>query len=288
MCQPHELKVPAFGLHHNVASSLPRCLASVHTTAGSSDQELQPFHNSERQMSSIDLVFNNNLEPAPITSIDVQPTSAPAGNSVGSEEMEAPASALGDGASAAATDRPAQSTAANALSVLLAALPSGLRSSIVSEFVATHTTSTRTTLTPTPSTRSTTTSLSITLFTSTRASSTSSSTPAATTTAAPPADSQQTSHGSIAGVVTGVVAGAVLIILAIVLMIRRSRQGKAPFGPRGSQRSRGSGRAYPEVAWLYDPSPTPPHEPRVYPQEESGASLLPQASRTQEMTTAGR
>lgn len=276
------------GLHRSVASSLPRRQTSDHTTGAFFGQDLSNTHNHGRQMSNVDLGPNNDLGPGPIASTDARPTSILADDSVSRAGMDAIVSAIGDGAAAAVTTRPGQPTAANALSVLLSALPSDVRSSMVSQFEATQTfsTSTRPTSTSTRPTASSTTQIttpSARSSTHTHASSTSSSIPAATTTAAPPVDSQQISNGTIAGVATGVVAGAVLIILGIILLIRRRRQGQAPFGPRGSQRSKGSGRAYPEVAWLYDPAPTPPNEPSPH-REESDASLLPRAP---EMTAAG-
>ncbi|KAK4504122.1 hypothetical protein PRZ48_005037 [Zasmidium cellare] len=83
-----------------------------------------------------------------------------------------------------------------------------------------------------------------------------------------------------------------LIILAVVFFLRRRQQGKPLFGPRASQRSKTSGRAYPEVAWLYDPAPTPPNEPsspsRGHQRDESASSLLPQVRQPQMAAMAAR
>lgn len=69
--------------------------------------------------------------------------------------------------------------------------------------------------------------------------------PAFTTTIA---ESEHIQNRAIAGIVSGVTAGTVLIIIAIVWLLRRRQQGKRPFEHR---------KVYPEVAWLYDPAPTP-------------------------------
>ena len=76
-------------------------------------------------------------------------------------------------------------------------------------------------------------------------------------------------NASVVGISVGLVAGAVLVALGGVFLWRRRKQGKAPFGPRGSQRS---GRVYPESAWLYDPQITPP---RSRAGSTAEAALLP-------------
>ncbi|KAF7192850.1 hypothetical protein HII31_05833 [Pseudocercospora fuligena] len=134
----------------------------------------------------------------------------------------------------------------------------------------------------TSSTPITSASSSTTLSTITRSSSTTSSIAAATSTAAPTAaPAPQLKNASIAGIATGVAAGAVVVLMGAFFLWRRRQQGKAPFARKTSQRS---GRVYPEVAWLYDPAPSPPPEGEMQDRHASERALLnPQGGAT-EMT----
>lgn len=69
------------------------------------------------------------------------------------------------------------------------------------------------------------------------------------------------SNASIAGIATGLGAAAVLGVLAGVYIYRRKHGDKNRFSMFGRSNSKSSGRAYPEVAWLYDPKPSPPGSP---------------------------
>lgn len=92
--------------------------------------------------------------------------------------------------------------------------------------------------------------------------------PSATTSLAPvftttmPA-SDHIENKAIAGIVSGVTAGAVLIIIGVVFLLRRRQQGKRPFEHR---------KVYPEVAWLYDPAPTPSGS--LHSRHDSGEEVL--------------
>ncbi|KXT01941.1 hypothetical protein AC578_2562 [Pseudocercospora eumusae] len=125
-------------------------------------------------------------------------------------------------------------------------------------------------------------SSSTTLSTITRSSSTTSSVAAATSTAAPTAaPAPRLANASIAGIATGVAAGAVVLLMGALFLWRRRQQGKAPFARKTSQRS---GRVYPEVAWLYDPAPSPPPEGEMQDRHAPESALLnPQGGAT-EMT----
>lgn len=168
----------------------------------------------------------------------------------------------------------------NALSVLESALPSNEASSFQSAFssevtaiqaslllpTATRLLSTSDTATPISKQWTATTSPTSTPTTmTTTPSSTLSHLPSATQTDSASPGSNDGSHpisnASVAGIAAGLSAGAVLIALGGLYLYRQRKRGKAPFGPRGSQRSRGSGRVYPEVAWLYDPRMTPEGSP---------------------------
>ncbi|PPJ61139.1 hypothetical protein CBER1_04198 [Cercospora berteroae] len=186
------------------------------------------------------------------------------------------ASPTDTGASSETTEPP------NALAVLYSALPSDVAASVASELTIDTanflpaTTSSRATRSSSPTAARS--SASSTLSTITR----STSGPAtATATSAPPSDddknSSQLRQGAVAGIATGAAAGVVLIILAALLLFRRKRQGKPMFGRLSRSNSSRSVRAYPEVAWLYDPAPTPPRHSRHYRRGESGVSLLPTA-----------
>ncbi|EME82912.1 uncharacterized protein MYCFIDRAFT_211194 [Pseudocercospora fijiensis CIRAD86] len=129
---------------------------------------------------------------------------------------------------------------------------------------------------------STSTSSSTTLSTMTRSSSTTSSIAAATSTAAPTAaPSPQLANASIAGIATGVAAGAVLTLMAAFFLWRRRQQGKPPFARKSSQRS---APVYPEVAWLYDPTPSPPPEGEMQDGHASERALLNPQGGAAEMT----
>ncbi|KAI5367350.1 hypothetical protein Slin15195_G024770 [Septoria linicola] len=174
----------------------------------------------------------------------------------------------------------------NALGVLFSALPSDVASSIASELdidttrflPAERTSRTRaSTSRPTDTTSTTRTSSASSIFTtSTRSSSTASATDSSATTLAPTANTgNQLRQGSIAGIATGVTAGVVLILLTALLLARRRQQGKPFFGAMQRSTSKRSNRAYPEVAWLYDPATTPPRTSENHSRAESGISLLP-------------
>lgn len=94
----------------------------------------------------------------------------------------------------------------------------------------------------------------------------------ANATAAPPATSDaKLPNNAIAGVATGVTAGAVLFLLAVVYFLRRRQQQQSgsnkpffsflPFLGGRKRRGAASEKAavYPEVAWIYDPTRTPPN-----------------------------
>ncbi|KAK3721951.1 hypothetical protein LTR37_002767 [Vermiconidia calcicola] len=81
-------------------------------------------------------------------------------------------------------------------------------------------------------------------------------------------------NASVAGIASGLSAGAVLVALAGLFFYRRRKQGKPLFGKQGSQRSAGSGRVYPEVAWLYDPVMSRGDTPR-HSRSNSGVDLIP-------------
>ncbi|KAM3425072.1 hypothetical protein BST61_g7039 [Cercospora zeina] len=195
------------------------------------------------------------------------------------------ASPTDPGAPSETTDPP------NALAVLYSALPSEVAASVASElnidttnFLPATTSSRRrisTSSTVTSSITTASSTASSTLSTITRPSS--SRTSASTTATSTPApvsdddDSSQLREGSIAGIATGAAAGIVLILLTALLLFRRRRQGKPMFGRLSRSSSNRSIRTYPEVAWLYDPAPTPPRSSSHYRQGESGVSLLPTA-----------
>ena len=69
------------------------------------------------------------------------------------------------------------------------------------------------------------------------------------------------SNAATAGIAAGLAAGFVLAVIAGIFLWRRRKQGKPLFGRANSKRSAGSGRAYPEVAWLYDPVISTPNSP---------------------------
>ncbi|KXT15701.1 hypothetical protein AC579_141 [Pseudocercospora musae] len=128
----------------------------------------------------------------------------------------------------------------------------------------------------------TSTTSSTTLSTITRSSSTTSSIAAATSTAAPTAaPTPQLANASVAGIATGVAAGAVVVLMGAFFLWRRRKQGKAPFARKTSQRSE---RVYPEVAWLYDPAPSPPPEGEMQDRHASERALLNPRSVATEMT----
>ncbi|CAK1357137.1 unnamed protein product [Cercospora beticola] len=189
------------------------------------------------------------------------------------------ASPTDSGASSETTEPP------NALAVLYSALPSDVAASVASELnidttnFLPATTSSRATSTSRPTSITTATSSALSTFSTITRSTSGPAT--ATATPAPPSDddnnSSQLRQGSVAGIATGAAAGVVLIILAALLLFRRKRQGKPMFGRLSRSDSNRSVRAYPEVAWLYDPAPTPPRTSRHYRRGESGVSLLPTA-----------
>lgn len=280
---------------------------SHHTTLGPLSQSAGS--DGRRQMDNDNDDTNN-----AITTANTRPTSIMVDDMDSSDGVGKLVSAVGDVATLSGADAKvlaqaptASADATNALDVLLSALPSSVAESLESQFSATATDvsttrpSSRPTTRPTTRTRpvsttssstssiptsssSTITSSSTTFTTSTRSTSntisSTSSSPSSTSTNAPPTDSNSSrlENNAVAGIATGVTAGAVLIILAVVFFLRRRQQGKPFFGPRASQRSKTSGRAYPEIAWLYDPAPTPPNEPSSshHQREESASSLLPQ------------
>ncbi|KAF2170034.1 hypothetical protein M409DRAFT_51806 [Zasmidium cellare ATCC 36951] len=280
---------------------------SHHTTPGPLSQTA--VSDGRRQMDNDNDDTNN-----AITTANTRPTSIMVNDMDSSDGVGKLVSAVGDVATLSGADAKvltqaptASADATNALDVLLSALPSSVAESLESQFSATATEvsttrpSSRPTTRPTTRTRpvsttstsassiptsssSTITSSSTTFTISTRSTSntisSTSSSPSSTSTNAPPTDSNSSrlENNAVAGIATGVTAGAVLIILAVVFFLRRRQQGKPFFGPRASQRSKTSGRAYPEIAWLYDPAPTPPNEPSSshHQGEESASSLLPQ------------
>ncbi|KAK3706620.1 hypothetical protein LTR37_012629 [Vermiconidia calcicola] len=138
--------------------------------------------------------------------------------------------------------------------------------------------------TPRPSTNSETSKATTTALTSrTSIPSTLSTTISPTT---PPQEAAETAGGrpaiganpidnaSVAGIASGLSAGAVLVALAGLFFYRRRKQGKPLFGKQGSQRSAGSGRVYPEVAWLYDPVMSRGDTPR-HSRRNSGVDMIP-------------
>lgn len=169
---------------------------------------------------------------------------------------------------------------ANALSILFQALPSTAAMAIASEYslqpasvetlasiaasqpTSAGTFSTSTEPQPTPqillvpssiSGASSSPAFSTSILSSTSTTQSSTELPSATTSLAPVftttvPQAEHLENRAIAGVVSGVTAGTVLIIIAVVFLLRRRQQGKRPFAHR---------KVYPEVAWLYDPAPTP-------------------------------
>ncbi|KAF2720750.1 hypothetical protein K431DRAFT_346857 [Polychaeton citri CBS 116435] len=65
----------------------------------------------------------------------------------------------------------------------------------------------------------------------------------------PPDPAEQDRKGRVAGIATGAIAGAAIFALAGAFLVRRHLQKKASAGEKKG--------VYPEVAWLYDPAPTP-------------------------------
>ncbi|WPH00420.1 Hypothetical protein R9X50_00324700 [Acrodontium crateriforme] len=185
----------------------------------------------------------------------------------------------------------------NALSVLLAALPSDVVSSIEAEYtfltkvnVGATTTSTElrssasfaevfsshsvlpssskarsqstlstlSTVTKAPSTRS--------LLPSSTSSHPTLQTPNSSDTSQP----HQLKNASIAGITTGVTAAVVFMLLFALFLFRRKREGKAPFKQSGGHED--SEKTYPEIAWLYDAKRTGSQNHRTRPIAEYNQS----------------
>lgn len=146
-----------------------------------------------------------------------------------------------------------------------------------------------TTTTHSPTTLSTSTSHTLTTPTTTIS-------PAGVATGRPPpnaADQEIGAHpiptASVAGIASGLVAGAVMVFLGGAYYYRQRRKQNKPFLPESfasaigrrhnSQRSGGSGRVYPEVAWLYDPVISRPDTPSAqHTRHGSDAPLVPPMS----------
>ncbi|SMR43924.1 unnamed protein product [Zymoseptoria tritici ST99CH_3D1] len=210
-------------------------------------------------------------------------------------------SVLGAAASAANVPTPAmaQLPSAEAVSVLISALPSDVVASIQSEFgalrtpaptpaptsVAQSTPSSPSSTIPTSSqstpTSSDFSSSSTTASSSTFSPSTISSTSSATPTSSAGASTHngQKSHNkaAVAGIASGIIAGAVLLILLAAFLFKCRKEGYQWFCcccGKKKQHPRPS-RPYPQSAWLYDARPSPPDSLRRGAAESSDDALLP-------------